>query len=222
MPDESGIMFSKFLIAALAASASAIELTPETWSEKTAGKTVFVKFFAPWCGHCKAMKPAWDSLMQEYESSETILIADVDCIGAGKKLCEENGVQGFPTVKYGDPSALEDYKGARDLDSLKVFAGDLKPVCNVGTFENCDDAQTEAIKELKSDSIENLEKKVEDYNAQKAKIEKTFQDGVGDLQAKYQSLSQTKDDDLASLSKESNVGIIRSVIAHKKSTKDEL
>tara|TARA_B100000683_G_scaffold62429_1_gene60806 strand:- start:369 stop:1016 length:648 start_codon:yes stop_codon:yes gene_type:complete len=215
-------MFSKFLIAALAASASAIELTPDTWNEQTAGKTVFVKFFAPWCGHCKAMKPAWDSLMQEYESSETILIADVDCIGAGKPLCEANGVQGFPTVKYGDPSALEDYKGARDLDSLKVFAGDLKPVCNVATFENCDDAQTEAIKELKADSIDNLEKKVEDYNTKKTEIEKTFQDGVGELQAKYQSLSQTKDDDLATLAKESNVGVIRSVIAHKKSTKDEL
>jgi len=33
---------------ALAASASAIELTPDNWDEATAGKTVFVKFLAPW------------------------------------------------------------------------------------------------------------------------------------------------------------------------------
>jgi len=32
----------------LLASASAVELTPETWDEATTGKTVFIKFLAPW------------------------------------------------------------------------------------------------------------------------------------------------------------------------------
>jgi len=27
---------------------SGIELTPDNWEEKTAGKTVFIKFLAPW------------------------------------------------------------------------------------------------------------------------------------------------------------------------------
>jgi hypothetical protein len=36
------------LLAALAIVASAIELTPDNWDEKTAGKTVFIKFLAPW------------------------------------------------------------------------------------------------------------------------------------------------------------------------------
>jgi len=30
------------------ASATAMELTPETWDDAVAGKTVFVKFLAPW------------------------------------------------------------------------------------------------------------------------------------------------------------------------------
>jgi len=33
---------------ALASTAGAMELTKETWDEKTAGKSVFVKFLAPW------------------------------------------------------------------------------------------------------------------------------------------------------------------------------
>merc|ERR1719181_369300 len=75
------------------------------------GKNVFVKFFAPWCGHCKRMKPDWDKLMKEYEGHSSILVADVDCIGEGKDKCEEVGIEGFPTIKYGDPNNLEDYDG---------------------------------------------------------------------------------------------------------------
>jgi len=33
---------------ALATRSSALELTQENWDEKTAGKSVFVKFLAPW------------------------------------------------------------------------------------------------------------------------------------------------------------------------------
>jgi len=32
----------------LAATVKAIELTPENWDDETAGKTIFVKFLAPW------------------------------------------------------------------------------------------------------------------------------------------------------------------------------
>jgi len=36
------------LAAAVLQGASALELTPETWDDAVAGKTVFVKFLAPW------------------------------------------------------------------------------------------------------------------------------------------------------------------------------
>ncbi len=36
------------LLFALVASASALELTPDNWEAETGGKTVFLKFFAPW------------------------------------------------------------------------------------------------------------------------------------------------------------------------------
>jgi hypothetical protein len=32
----------------LAAVANAVELTPENWDEQVTGKTVFIKFQAPW------------------------------------------------------------------------------------------------------------------------------------------------------------------------------
>jgi hypothetical protein len=37
-----------YLAAALFGMAGAIELTSENWDSMTAGKTVFIKFLAPW------------------------------------------------------------------------------------------------------------------------------------------------------------------------------
>jgi hypothetical protein len=39
---------SALILAAAASTASAIELTPENYEAETAGKSVFIKFFAPW------------------------------------------------------------------------------------------------------------------------------------------------------------------------------
>ena len=78
------------------------------------------------------MKPAWDTLMEEFKDSKTQIVADVDCTSdGGKPLCEANGVRGYPTLKWGDPAALEDYSGQRDLDSLRKFAEEnLKAMCS--------------------------------------------------------------------------------------------
>merc|ERR1719271_1245534 len=57
--------------------------------------------------------------MAEYKDSTTVLIADVDCTASGKDLCNEIGVRGYPTIKSGDPSDLQDYKGGRSFDDLQ-------------------------------------------------------------------------------------------------------
>lgn len=40
---------------------------------------VFVMFYAPWCGHCKKMKPGYEELAKQvHESDSGIVIAKVD------------------------------------------------------------------------------------------------------------------------------------------------
>lgn len=56
-------------------------------------------------GGARSMKPDWDKLMMEYEEDPTILVADVDCIGAGKAMCDVAGIKGFPTLKRPGPTS---------------------------------------------------------------------------------------------------------------------
>merc|ERR1712087_386566 len=76
--------------------------------------------------------------MAEYKDSTTVLIADVDCTAGGKDLCDKNGVKGYPTIKYGDVSDLQDYKGGRSFDDLKKFAEEnLGPSCGPTNLDLC-------------------------------------------------------------------------------------
>merc|ERR1712007_391520 len=101
------------------------------------------------------MKPDWDKLIKEYEDSKTILVADVDCTAGGKAKCDEVGVRGYPTIKYGDPDDLQDYKGGRSLADLKKFAEGLGPQCSPANLDLCDEdkkSQIEKYKALSADA----------------------------------------------------------------------
>uniref|UniRef100_A0A6I8NN86 protein disulfide-isomerase n=1 Tax=Ornithorhynchus anatinus TaxID=9258 RepID=A0A6I8NN86_ORNAN len=60
-------------------------------------KNVFVKFYAPWCTHCREMAPAWEELADKYREQEDILIAELD--STANEL-EDFTISGFPTLKY--------------------------------------------------------------------------------------------------------------------------
>ena len=39
---------------------------------------VFIKMYAPWCGHCKSMAPAWEEFAESMAGDDSVIIGDFD------------------------------------------------------------------------------------------------------------------------------------------------
>merc|ERR1739845_226794 len=80
----------------------------------------------------------------------------------GKDLCEKHGVQGFPTIKYGDPGDLKDYNGGRSFEDLKKFAEEnLGPQCGPERLDLCPDKVKAKIEGFMKMSTERLAGKIQ-------------------------------------------------------------
>jgi len=99
-----------------------ISLTSDTYDAAVAGdKLVFVKFYAPWCGHCQRLAPTWDKIAKKYSENKNIDIAKVDCT-EHKDVCTKNGVKGYPTLKlFHKGEEIEAYKKGRTFSDLDQF-----------------------------------------------------------------------------------------------------
>lgn len=169
------------------------------------------------------MKPDWDKLMDAFAGSATQLVGDVDCTAEGKPLCDANGVRGYPTIKWGDPAALEDYKGGRDYSSLETFAQEnLKPVCSPANIDLCDDDKKAEIEKFSAMSDADLESAISEKEKELEEAETNFKAEVQKLQETYQKLMSDKDKALEDV-KQSGLGLMKAVKANKaSSSKSEL
>lgn len=161
------------------------------------------------------MKPDWDKLAAEFKGHESTLIADVDCTAGGKDLCNEVGVRCYPTIKYGDPSDLQDYKGGRDLKSLQTFAKGLGPQCGPAKLELCDAESKKQIEEFKAMGAAKREAEIKEKEQEMEKLEADFKTFVDGLQQQYKEASEKKEKDQEAI-KAAGLGRLKAVHAHEK------
>ena len=105
--------YALFAAAAVAADSDVESLKKDTFTDfvKT-HDLVLAEFFAPWCGHCKALAPEYEEAATQLKEKEIPLVK-VDCTEE-VDLCKDYGVEGYPTLKvFRGPDNIQAYQGAR-------------------------------------------------------------------------------------------------------------
>jgi len=139
------------------------------------------------------MKPAWDQLMDEFDSSSSVVVGDVDCT-VETDLCSDYDVSGYPTIKYFTPETDEkgdSYNGGRDFDALKAHVVDnLEVKCQADSGEGCTDKEKGYIEKMKAKGADDIQKQFDRLDGMKsgkmAKEQKQW------LMQRYNILTQLK------------------------------
>lgn len=81
-----------------------------------------LKFYAPWCGHCKKLAPVLEKVAKQ--TSGRMSIGTIDCT-VEKKLCDTYKVRGYPTIKFSIDHDIYDYDGGRKEHDFINFSNKM-------------------------------------------------------------------------------------------------
>ncbi len=84
-------------------------------------RDVFVKFYAPWCGHCKALEPKYEELATKLANNEDLVLAEID---ATMNNISGVNISGYPTLLFypaGKKGSPIHYDGDHEVGAMEFF-----------------------------------------------------------------------------------------------------
>ena len=120
------------------------ELSGEEFDTEIKDGYWFLKHYSPWCHHCKAIAPTWQTLYEFYYTSKPLgssqpsssdtqsslnsfhpyynfHFGSLDCVAFGM-ACEAHDVHSFPTFTlYKDGQFVKTFNGTKDMEGLSAF-----------------------------------------------------------------------------------------------------
>ena len=82
-------------------------------------KTILVDYWAPWCGYCRRIGPAYDKIAEEY--GDRLVVAKVN-IDEEPQLTEAQGVEVIPTlILYKDGKAVNRVVAPKSKAAIDQF-----------------------------------------------------------------------------------------------------
>ncbi|XP_070581396.1 protein disulfide-isomerase-like [Ptychodera flava] len=192
-------------------------LTTENFDEAIKeNQYILVEFYAPWCGHCKALAPEYAKAAEKLKEDESeIKLAKVDATQESD-LAQKYGVRGYPTLKFFKNGKDSEYAGGRQADGIVSWLYkktgppaktleteedaekqiDSSEVYVVGFFKNIESDEAKAYIEAAADmddisfgitSTDGVFKKYDIKGDNSIVLFKKFDEGRNDYDAEYKA-----------------------------------
>jgi len=138
-----------------------LDLKTDTFDEIIkANDFVLVKFYAPWCSHCKSLAPHYAKAAEELLNSDPkVILGKVDAT-VESDLASRFDIKGYPTLKFfkqGKPIEYDGGRTAKDIVSWinKKTGPAVKPITSVESLSSLMEEQDFVVIGLTEDTTSN-------------------------------------------------------------------